>query len=39
VKSNEFFDPVYQSALFEEGRRMGLEGGHWMKQPPDVAPR
>lgn len=39
VKSQEFFDPVYQTALFEEGRRLGRGGGPWLKQPPDLVPR
>ncbi|MBL8564473.1 MAG: patatin-like phospholipase family protein [Hyphomicrobiaceae bacterium] len=34
VKSKQFFDPVYQSALFEEGRKMGAAGVHWNKIPP-----
>jgi hypothetical protein len=34
VKSKQFFDPVYQSALFEEGRRMGRDGVPWAKRPP-----
>ncbi len=34
VRSKQFFDPVYQSALFEEGRKMGASGIHWMKTPP-----
>lgn len=37
-KANEFFDPVYQSALFEEGRRMGRGHIAWMKRPPDLIP-
>lgn len=35
-KSNEFFDPVYQSALFEEGRRIGRGRIPWLKRPPDL---
>jgi predicted acylesterase/phospholipase RssA len=34
VKSKEFFDPVYQTALFEEGRSMGRNGIPWSKRPP-----
>lgn len=33
-KSKQFFDPVYQSALFEEGRKLGAAGVPWMKAPP-----
>ncbi len=35
-KANEFFDPIYQSALFEEGRRMGRGKIPWLKRPPDT---
>lgn len=35
VKAKEFFDPVYQEALFEEGRRTGRGRIPWMKRPPD----
>ena len=34
VKSKQFFDPVYQTALFEEGRRLGSTGVPWAKRPP-----
>lgn len=34
VKGKEFFDPAYQKALFEEGRRIGKAGGPWLKSPP-----
>lgn len=37
-KSKEFFDPVYQSALFEEGRRIGRSRIPWLKRPPDLVP-
>lgn len=37
-KANEFFDPVYQRALFDEGYRIGLDGGKWMKVPPSRRP-
>jgi len=30
------FDRKYQSALFEEGRTLGRNGGPWLKRPPDV---
>ncbi len=33
MKAKEFFDPEYQSALFEEGRKIGRNGGPWMKKP------
>ncbi|MCB1519504.1 MAG: patatin-like phospholipase family protein [Hyphomicrobiaceae bacterium] len=40
VVAKEFFDPVYQTALFEEGKRLGLAGDHWIDKPPDlIAPR
>jgi predicted acylesterase/phospholipase RssA len=40
IKAKEFFDPEYQSALFEEGRKIGRNGGPWMKKPtpPPIAP-
>lgn len=34
VVAKQFFDPVYQSALFEEGRRLGASGVPWMNKPP-----
>ena len=34
AKSKQFFDPVYQTALFEEGRRLGRTGVPWAKRPP-----
>lgn len=34
VQGKEFFDPAYQAALFEEGRRLGRSGGPWLKVPP-----
>lgn len=34
VKSKQFFDPVYQSALFAEGQRLGRSGVPWAKRPP-----
>jgi predicted acylesterase/phospholipase RssA len=33
-KANEFFDPVYQRKLFDEGARLGRNGIPWMKAPP-----
>ncbi len=39
VKANEFFDPVYQAALFEEGRKTGSGRIPWLKRPPDLIPR
>lgn len=33
-KANEFFDPEYQRALFDEGYRLGKSGSGWMKKPP-----
>jgi len=33
-KANEFFDPEYQRALFNEGVRLGASGTAWMKTPP-----
>ncbi|MGD9668126.1 MAG: patatin-like phospholipase family protein [Hyphomicrobiaceae bacterium] len=35
-KYNEFFDPVYQTALFEEGRKIGRSRIPWLKRPPDL---
>jgi predicted acylesterase/phospholipase RssA len=36
LKAKEAFDPVYQKALFQLGRQMGLEGGHWQSLPPEL---
>ncbi|MEQ1671782.1 MAG: patatin-like phospholipase family protein [Hyphomicrobium sp.] len=33
MKAKEFFDPEYQAALFEEGRRIGRSGGQWSHKP------
>ena len=33
-KAKEFFDPVYQRQLFDEGARLGRGGIPWMKSPP-----
>lgn len=35
-RAKEVFDPVYQTALFEEGRRIGREGPRWLKAPPQL---
>lgn len=34
VKAQEFFDPKYQQALFDVGRRIGINRGPWWKKPP-----
>jgi len=39
AKANEFFDPVYQKALFDEGYRLARGGIPWMKQPPEIRGR
>jgi predicted acylesterase/phospholipase RssA len=36
VKGKEFFDPEYQEQLFEAGRKLGRDGGPWLKVPPAV---
>ncbi len=36
MKANEFFDPEYQLALFEEGYRLGKAGDAWQKSPPQM---
>ncbi|WP_244512414.1 patatin-like phospholipase family protein [Filomicrobium insigne] len=36
VQSEQFFDPVYQRALFDEGYKVGKAGNRWLKQPPDT---
>ncbi len=38
VKSNEFFDPAYQRALFDEGRRLASSRAPWLRKPPDQIP-
>lgn len=38
VQAKQAFDPVYQTALFEEGYRLGRVGIPWMKVPPDLRP-
>ncbi len=38
-KAKEFFDPVYQKALFEEGYRLGRSRIPWLHRPPDLVPR
>lgn len=35
-RPKEVFDPVYQSALFEEGRRMIKTPKPWMSAPPQI---
>lgn len=37
VKAKEAFDKSYQTALFEEGYRLGHSGAAWQKAPHDVA--
>ena len=34
AKSNQAFDPQYQSALFDTGFRLGRAGTGWAKEPP-----
>ncbi|MFZ4806922.1 MAG: patatin-like phospholipase family protein [Hyphomicrobiaceae bacterium] len=34
VRPKEVFDPVYQAALFEEGRKLGGSAAPWLKAPP-----
>lgn len=36
ARRNEVFDPVYQTALFEEGVRAGLAGPNWLDGPPQL---
>jgi predicted acylesterase/phospholipase RssA len=36
ARDSEGFDRAYQSALFEEGLKLGRNGGPWLKRPPDV---
>jgi predicted acylesterase/phospholipase RssA len=38
ARAKEVFDPVYQTALFEEGRKLGREGPRWMTAPPQIDP-
>jgi predicted acylesterase/phospholipase RssA len=37
MKAKEFFDPEYQAALFEEGRKVGRAGGPWLHKPTPAA--
>lgn len=37
VRATQAFDPVYQTALFEEGYRLGSSGKTWTNTPPDLA--
>ncbi|QYU69352.1 hypothetical protein J4558_04190 [Leptolyngbya sp. 15MV] len=34
----EMFDPVYMSALFELGERLGRDGELWKQAPPGFEP-
>jgi len=36
AKANEFFDPAYQKALFNQGYEMGRSGKDWLEVPPGV---
>lgn len=37
MKAKEFFDPEYQTALFDRGRQIGRNGGPWSHTPtPDL---
>ena len=38
-KANEFFDPVHQRKLFDEGYKMGRAGVPWAKTPPETRRR
>ena len=33
-KASQAFDPAYQTALYEEGYRLGRAGNAWQKRPP-----
>lgn len=35
-KAKEFFDPVYQTQLFDVGRKLGRSRIPWLKRPPDL---
>lgn len=35
-KSNELFDPVYMSKLFDLGYRLNRDGLHWVTAPPGI---
>lgn len=35
-KAKEFFDPAYQTALFNQGYALGRSGVPWMKSPPEM---
>jgi len=37
LRPKQVFDPEYQRALFDVGRRIGQSGGPWLKVPPDTA--
>lgn len=36
--AKQAFDPEYQSALFDEGYKIGRAGGPWYTVPPDLKP-
>ena len=36
VQKDQFFDPIYQRALFEAGNKAGRKGNRWLKHPPDL---
>lgn len=38
ARPKEIFDPVFQSALFDEGYRMARSGKAWSDTPPDLVP-
>ena len=39
TKPKELFDARYQTALFNEGLKLGSSGRAWVKVPPDVVPK
>jgi predicted patatin/cPLA2 family phospholipase len=39
AQAKEVFDPKYQTALFQEGYKLGASGTAWMKAPPDIVPK
>lgn len=38
VEPKQAFDPVYQRALFETGRALGVAGGGWRSTPTERQP-
>lgn len=36
AKADQFFDPTYQRALFEQGRDLGSSRAPWLTKPPDL---